>query len=152
MTTTRIIRTASDDPDFRILVTQLDAELREMYAELMDVYDQHNIIEQIDTVVVAYLDDQAVGCGCFRKIDAETAEIKRMFVSPAARGKSISKLILHELEIWGCQSGFKNFVLETDTKNLDAHYLYQKAGYRIIPNYGPYAELSSSISMGKQLS
>lgn len=143
-------RTTSANPDFRFLVTQLDAELRDMYAELMDVYDHHNVIEQIDTVVIAYLNDEPVGCGCFRPYDDESAELKRMFVVKTARGKGISKLILTELENWARELGFKYTILETGTKNIDAHYLYSKSGYQVTPSYGPYADLTDSICMRKR--
>lgn len=146
-----ITRTTSANPHFRTLVSQLDAELRQMYADLMDTYDQHNIIEHNDTVVVAYLDDEPVGCGCFKPFDNETVELKRMFVHPDARGKGISKLIVNDLETWARELGFTRTVLETGTKNIDAHHLYRKSGYLIIPNYGPYIDLESSICMGKNL-
>jgi len=146
-----LTHTTSTNPDFRFLVTQLDAELREMYAELMDTYDQHNLIEQIDTVVIAYLDDAPVGCGCFKVFDNEAVELKRMFVAKAGRGKGIGKLIINELEAWAVELGFKYTVLETGTKNFDAHQLYRKSGYEDIPRYGPYLDLEGSICMRKYL-
>lgn len=151
MNQAHVIRTTSANPHFRTLVNQLDAELRLMYAELMDTYDQHNIIEHNDTVVIAYLDDQPVGCGCFKPFDAEAVELKRMFVHPDARGKGISKLIINELETWAGELGFTRTVLETGIKNIDAQHLYHKSGYVDIPRYGPYVHLESSICMGKHL-
>lgn len=151
MNPAHILRTTSVNPHFRTLVTQLDAELRLMYADLMDTYDKHNIIEQNDTVVVAYLNDLPVGCGCFKRFDAGSAELKRMFVNPDARGMGISKLIINELEAWARELGFTQTILETGTKNFDAHQLYRKSGYVDIPRYGPYIDLESSICMGKNL-
>lgn len=145
------LRTTSTNPHFRTLVTQLDAELRIMYAELMDTYDQHNVIEHNDTVVIAYLDDQPIGCGCFKRFDTASTELKRMFVHPDARGKGISKLIINELEAWARELGFTQTILETGTKNFDAHQLYRKSGYVDIPRYGPYVDLAESICMGKLL-
>jgi len=144
-------RTNSADSDFRFLVNQLDAELREMYADLMNTYDQHNVIELIDTVVIAYLNNQPVACGCFKPFDAGAVEIKRMFVAKDARGKGISKLILDGLENWAKELGFNYTVLETGTKNLAAMALYQKSGYVNIPNYGPYVNLPDSICFRKTL-
>ena len=144
-------RTTSDNRHFRTLVNQLDAELRVMYADLMDTYDQHNIIEQIDTVVIAYMHDVPVGCGCFKPFDEEAVELKRMFVAKDARGKGISKLILAELETRAYELGFKYTLLETGSKNIDAQHLYRKSGYADIPKYGPYVDLPDSICMRKRI-
>lgn len=144
-------RTDSDDADFRLLITELDANLREIYDELMNTYDQHNIIEQIGTVVLAYDDAGPVACGCFKTYDAGTVEIKRMFVRKDARGKGISTRILAGLEQWALELGYKKAVLETGEKNTEALGLYHKAGYRQIPNYGPYVNLPTSYCFGKTL-
>ena len=146
-----LIRTNSDNTDFRTLVSELDADLRRRNGEMMDIYDQHNIIEKIDTVVIAYLDNKPTGCGCFKLYDTEAVEIKRMFVRPEARGNKISKMILNELEDWARSLGFKHTVLETGAKQVEALGLYPKAGYKPIPKYGPYVDLPDSICFKKAL-
>ncbi|MDN5289317.1 MAG: family N-acetyltransferase [Mucilaginibacter sp.] len=113
MNTIHLTKTNSDDPDFRNLVRELDANLRSRNGELMDIYDQHNVIEKIDTVTIAWLNGLAVGCGCFKPFDNTTVEIKRMFVKPEARGNKISARILQELEDWAQGLGFEYTVLET---------------------------------------
>lgn len=145
-------RTTSADPDFRMLITELDADLRDRNGEVMDVYDEHNIIELIDTVVIAYLENVAVGCGCFKSYDAEAVEIKRMFVRPQGRGKGISRKILTVLEHWALDLGFQYTILETGSKQNEALGLYYKAGYIEIPKYGPYVDLPDSICFRKSLS
>ena len=144
-------RTNSDDPDFRILITELDANLREIYDQLMDVYDQHNVIEQIDTVVVAYANGQPSGCGCFKRFDNQAAEIKRMYIRKSHRGKGMSRLILAELETWAAEKGFSATILETGEKNAEALHLYRKANYLPTPNYGAYVNLASSFCFRKAL-
>ena len=143
--------TNSTDPDFRFLIRMLDAELRVMYNELMDTYDQHNVIEQIDTVVIAYIDDTPIGCGCFKAFDKEAVEIKRMFVHPAVRRQGISKFILAGLEAWAKESNFTYTILETGTKNVEALKLYQNAGYVTIPKYEPYVNLPDSLCFRKMI-
>lgn len=146
-----LLRTTSANPHFRGLVRLLDLEQRVMYAELMDMYDAHNVIKQLDTVVVAYLNDVPIGCGCFKPFDEEAVEVKRMFVYADARGKGISKLILGELETWAHELGFAYTVLETGSKNISAQHLYRKSGYAEIPKYVPYVDLPDSICMRKRL-
>ena len=144
-------RTDSRDADFQILIAELDANLREIYDRLMDVYDPHNLIEELDTVVIAYQDGEPVGCGCFKHFNDDAAEIKRMFVRKSCRGKGISGLILAELEAWSKEKRFIVAVLETGERNLEALGLYRKAGYSPMPNYGPYVNLKSSFCFRKRL-
>ncbi|MFC0513631.1 GNAT family N-acetyltransferase [Mucilaginibacter angelicae] len=151
MKTVTLIRTNSDNPDFRLLVTELDADLRLRNGDMMNIYDQHNIIEKNDTVVIAYTDQIPAGCGCFKAFDQDSVEVKRMFVRPGARGNGISKIVLNELETWALESGFKHAVLESAGKQVEAHNLYQKSGYGRIPNYGPYVNLPYSFCFMKTL-
>jgi len=151
METVTLKRTNSDNPDFRLLVTKLDADLRLRNGDMMDFYDHHNIIEKNDTVVIAYIDDKPAGCGCFKPFDQESIEVKRMFVEPDARGNGISKMVLNELENWARELGFKFAVLESASKQVEAHSLYRKSGYERIENYAPYVDLPYSFCFRKTL-
>ena len=148
---TTIVRTESSDPDFPILVTQLNLELRERYGEAQVIYDTFNQISNLDTVVIAYVNDVPSGCGCFKKIDVQTVEIKRLFVKPAERKHGLASGILGELEIWAKEDGFSGVVLETAHKQHEAIAFYKKQGYKIIPNYGPYVGMGTSVCFGKKL-
>jgi len=143
--------TNSTDPDFRVLITELDAELRATYDELMNTYDQHNVIEEIDTVVIAYVDSLPAGCGCFKAFDKQAAEVKRMYVRPQYRGMGISAMVLKELEAWASSLGYIRMILETGEKQLAAISLYQKGGYLKSDNYGPYIGLKTSLCYSKTL-
>lgn len=144
-------RDNSNNAEFRKLILLLDQDLGGRYGKEQEVYDSHNVIEFIETVVVAYYDNQPAGCGCFKKYDDNTVEIKRMFVKPEFRGKGISKLVLKELENWGAQLGYSKSVLETGKKQLEAIGLYTKYGYNLIDNYGPYVGMPNSVCMQKNL-
>jgi GNAT superfamily N-acetyltransferase len=146
-----IIKTTSENADFGALITALDASLWERYPELKTNYWGNNVIELNPNVVIVYFDNNAVGCGCFKKYDKNTIELKRMFVSPEARGLGLAKKIILELELWAHELGFSCSVLETLYKQKEAIGLYQKVGYTIIDNYEPYIGLENSICMQKQI-
>jgi len=146
-----IKRTDSNDPDFQSLVVLLDADLANRDGELHAVYSPHNKLKYIDTVLTAYLDDVPVGCGAFKAFNDTSVEVKRMFVKPDARGNGIAKLVLKELELWAAEKGFIYTTLETGKKNPEAVNLYQKQGYHLIDNYGPYIGMDNSICMQKTL-
>jgi putative acetyltransferase len=145
------MRTESSDPDFPLLVALLNLELRERYGEARVIYDKFNQISDLDTVVIAYVNDIPSGCGCFKKIDADTVEIKRMFVKPAERNIGLASGILSELEVWAKEDGFSHVLLETPNKQYEAIDFYKKRGYKIIPNYGPYVGMELSVCMRKTM-
>jgi hypothetical protein len=61
-------------------------------------------------------------------------------------------MVLHELEQWAIENGFKNAVLETSIFFEVAKKLYRQAGYAVIPNYDQYKGLKDSVCMKKILS
>ncbi len=145
------VKTTSENQDFIKLIAEFDNYLWDKYPELKSNYWGNNIIEINPNVVVIYLNSKAVACGCFKKYDSNTIEIKRMFVSPEARGMGFAQRILSELEIWANEIGYSYSILETLYKQVEAIALYQKVGYSIVANYEPYVELIDSICMQKKI-
>ena len=145
------IKTNSDHPDFRTLVVALDADLQARYGEQQSFFSQFNKLDHIHHVIVAYQNNEAVGCGAFKEYEKEVAEIKRMFVQEQQRGKGIARLILTELEQWAAAEGFHSCILETAVKQPEAIRVYERGGYIRIPNYGQYIGVEISLCMQKQL-
>ena len=77
----KLIRTDSSNHNFVELVKLLDKELQIRDGADHSFYAQYNKIDKIKNVVVAYIDDIAVGCGAIKEYEPGTIEIKRMFVS-----------------------------------------------------------------------
>lgn len=144
-------RTTADNKDFRELVTLLDQDLAIRDGEDHAFYTQFDKVDKINNVIVCYQNDNAIGCGAFKKFTSDTVEIKRMFVHPDFRGKGIASTILASLEIWASESGYINCVLETGKNNSGAIALYQKSGYEIIPNYDQYENIETSVCLKKEL-
>jgi len=144
-------RTNSDNSDFHTLVVMLDKDLAIRDGDEHAFYAQFNKIQNIQHVVVCYVDDKPVGCGAFKAYNEHSVEIKRMFVLPEYRGHGVGLNILRELELWAMESGYTSCVLETGKKQPEAIKLYQKAGYGIIRNYGQYEQVENSVCMMKQI-
>lgn len=142
-------RTDSGNPDFIALVQYLDEDLKIRDGEDHSFFAQFNKINAIRNVVVAYYKDIPVGCGAVKAYASEIGEIKRMYVRPEYRGKGIASLILKELEKWAHELNYKQVILETGKAQPEAIGLYTKSGYQVIPNYGQYANLDSSVCMQK---
>src|SRR5687767_6750381 len=147
----KIVRTGSDDPAFRLLISHLDNELWNELREDQATYDQFNQVPGIQTAIVVNVNGKPAAIGCFKVHDTSTIEIKRMFVEKEFRGKGLSKLVLNELEQWAVESGYQFAVLETSVHFKVAQNLYFGAGYDIIENYEPYKGLKESVCMKKKL-
>ena len=146
-----LIKTDSDNQDFKKLVELLDASLAETDGDEHDFYHQFNGIVNIRYVLVAYLDGMAVGCGAIKKYDDNTMEVKRMYVKAENRGQGIASQILNELENWTAALGFEYCILETGKRQYEAISLYQKLNYEIITNYGQYENVENSVCMKKRV-
>ena len=148
----RLIRTTSENPDFRTLVALLDQDLAVRDGADHGFYAQFNKIDKINHVVVAYLDEEPVGCGAFKEYAADEVEIKRMYVLPARWGQGVAVTVLAELEQWAQELKYATCVLETGKKQPEAIRLYEKSGYMLTPNYGQYVGIENSVCMRKSVS
>lgn len=146
-----IVRTTNTHPDFLFLTKQLDAELKVRYGALQTQYDALNKIEPLDTALVGYVDAIPMACGCFKRINHQTIEIKRLYVCEAYRRKGFGVLIVDAIEEWGSELGYSDALLETGAKQPESIGLYKRLGYHIIDNYGPYKGLENSLCMAKAI-
>jgi GNAT superfamily N-acetyltransferase len=147
----RLVRTHSSNTDFIALVKQLDAYLKITDGDEHDFYNQFNAIDNLNHVVVAYIDKNAVACGAFKGFNTSKVEVKRMFTSPEARGKGIATQLLKELELWANELGYTSTVLETGIRQTEAVEFYKKNGYEITPPYGQYVGVENSLCFEKEL-
>ena len=144
-------RTSSDDTDFQNLVRELDKELAIRNGEEHAYYAQFNKIEAIKYVVVAYQENEPVGCVAIKEFAENSMEVKRMFVPENKRDNGIATKVLKELETWSKELNYEKCVLETGLRNPEAIALYRKHGYMQIPNYGQYIGMDNSICFEKVL-
>jgi GNAT superfamily N-acetyltransferase len=101
--------------------------------------------------LVGYLEGVPVTCGGWRVHTAGTVEVKRMYVSPSARGKGLARAMLAELERTAHGAGHRTLILETGSKQPEAVQLYRSSGYADVPSFGFYADAEYSIHLGKSL-
>jgi putative acetyltransferase len=136
------------------LISALNRELTQQYPEPGATHfrlGSDEVAEGRGAFVVAYVDGTPVGCGAVRCLAQDTAELKRMYVAPAARGQGIGRVLLTELEHEAHALGVRRLVLETGIRQEAALALYRKTGFAVIPAFGEYTSSPTSICMGKDL-
>lgn len=130
-------------------------------AELLATYDgvpgsgglpEPSIFEPPGGVfLVGWEDGEPVACGGIARYDEATAEIRRMYVVPRARGRGLSRRVLAALEDEARALGYSLVRLETGKLQTEAIGLYASAGFEPIPRYGPFANDPKSICFEKRL-
>ena len=88
--------------------------------------------------LVARIGGTAVGCGALLIGSDGAAEIKRMFVAPAARGRQLGRQILLALEREAAAAGVHVIRLETGVRQPEALALYRSHGYSERGPFGDY--------------
>jgi DNA-binding MarR family transcriptional regulator/ribosomal protein S18 acetylase RimI-like enzyme len=137
----------ADTDEARQCLAQYFNELAERFEEGFDpgkgnATTESDFIPPRGSFVIARLDGDPVGCGALRMIDAETAEIKRMWVAPSARGLSVASRMLRKLETIAASFGAKTVCLDTNRSLKEAQSLYKRQGYDEIARFNdnPYAD------------
>jgi GNAT superfamily N-acetyltransferase len=102
--------------------------------------------------LVVRLESRPVACGGVRRLADGVAEIKRMYVVPDGRGRGIGRTLLAALEREASDAGLPCVRLETGCRQPEAIALYERAGYRRIPPYGPFVDDPDSVCFEKTLS
>ena len=158
-------------PDLRIErlpITHADAALlvEEVQGEYVVRYggrDETPIVpayflEPEGAFFVAYLADDPVATGAWRRRSdvrvgetTLTAEVKRMYVAPRARGRGVARAVLAHLEDTARAAGVEVMVLETGLRQPEAISLYESSGYTPIPGFGFYKDAALSRCFARPL-
>jgi putative acetyltransferase len=142
-------------PEGQALIAELNHELIRTYPEEEDTshfrLDPAEVAEGNGAFLVAFRGAAAVGCGAVRRIDPLTAELKRMYVAPGARGLGVGRALLVALEAETRRLGLKRLVLETAIRQASAIALYESHGFTPIPPFGAYLGSPLSLCMAKEV-
>ncbi len=139
MTEIHISEEPFDGADGRALLAAQERELAERYGGV----DGPGVTPTDELTVFLVARDartgEAVGCGALLAHTPEIAEIKRMYVTPAARRRRLGREILTALERETALRHFVTVRLQTGDRQPESIALYEHAGYRRIPCWGGYA-------------
>ena len=142
-------------PDALAMIAESEAELASIYpAEVRSAFSPGQLIDAGVAFLVAYLDGRAVGCGGMAPLDDPDGgygELKRIFVTRAARGRQLSAAIIRGLEDAARERGLPLMRLETGDRSPEAMRVYERLGYFRRGPFGGYVENGSSIFMEKAL-
>ena len=143
---------SANQPEVIALIAELDAYQDSLYPpESRHALDLASLTQP--NVLFAVARDaalQAVGCGAV-VMSAESGELKRMFVSPSARGRGLAQRMLSQLEAEAGARGCRLLRLETGPYQPEALGLYARCGYERCGPFGGYADDPLSVFMQKRV-
>jgi GNAT superfamily N-acetyltransferase len=141
-----------DDPVSQMLIQRVQQEYVQRYGGPDEaVVDPTEFLPPHGLFLVAEVDGVPAGCGAWRTIDADVAEIKRVYVEPGFRRRGLAAEIVAELERSAAAAAHREVVLNTGDRQPEALALYAELGYRPVAGYGVYACSPSAVFLGKRL-
>ena len=154
----RIERVAITHADAQQLVEAVQEEYVVRYGSRDDSpIDPRDFEDPLGRFFVGYLDGTPVATAAWRRspvraLGAEvTAEVKRMYVVPAAQRRGIARRMLAHLETTAAAEGVQALVLETGLRQPEAIELSLSSGYEPVPGFGHYKDSGLSRCFARRL-
>ena len=144
----------SQSVDALALLREAAVEARALYPELFAgelQWPSNPPTPPRGTYLIAYQAEVPVGCGALRPVDAVTVEVRRMYVSTAARRSGVARLLLAALEAAAARMGYNAMRLETGNRQGPAMSLYESYGFARIAPFGEYANDPTSVCYEKHI-
>ncbi|TQK44248.1 acetyltransferase (GNAT) family protein [Streptomyces sp. SLBN-118] len=153
MTTWTLAPEAFDSPDASSLRREYYDEVASRYwkrpatdeeiEQGLDGDGVERLVPPTGQFVVGRYEGRPAACGGVLMLDAERAELTRVYLRPAFRGKGGAGLLMELLETQARRLGARRMVLNTRLDLVEARALYVRHGYGEIPAYctGPYMEV-----------
>ena len=147
----RITITDPAEPSVRVLIDELDQYMIPLYpAESNHLLDFETLRQPQMRFFSATVNEAVLGCGgCW--LHEDYAEIKRVYVSPKARGLGLAKKLMQRIEAEAIGSGRMIARLETGIHQPEAIGLYRTLGYVDRGPFGDYQQDPNSVFMEKVL-
>jgi ribosomal protein S18 acetylase RimI-like enzyme len=116
---------------------ELPAALQRECRNLQAVYQPPGAL------LVAYRNEQAAGCAGLAPGSPEgTAEIKRLYVRPAHRGKGIARALMSHAHHHAAQHGISRLILDVLPARTNVITFYRRLGYTYTEPYPPESPAS----------
>lgn len=127
------LATADDAPAVMLLIGRIFSEYGLL---LMPVFEVPDLL-QFDAYYtpprgafwVVREDTRVVGSVGVERLDAHTAELHRLYVDSALRGRGVGRTLVETVLAWARDQGVRRLVLWSDTRFESSHRLYRRLGF-----------------------
>ena len=101
-------------------------------ANIESLYAQEGLLKLI---AVSETDGEIVACIAYRTFTPGVAEMKRLYVKPAHRGRHLGRILAETIINITRERGFDKIILDTMVEMKAAQQLYDQLGFNIMPPY-----------------
>lgn len=108
--------------------TSFEAEM----ANIEELYAKEGVLKLI---ALSDTDGSMAGCVAYRTYAYGVAEMKRLYVVPAHRGRHLGRILAETIVTRAVEKGFDSIILDTMVEMKAAQQLYHQLGFEIIPSY-----------------
>jgi polar amino acid transport system permease protein len=150
------VRVPVSDPRARPLLEELREEYFRRYGEgageEMTRYPDEEFTPPGGGLLLLLLHGgEAVAGGAFRRYDARTAELKRIWTHSAHRRRGLARRVVAELESEAARFGYDRIHLTTGPRQPEARGLYLSTGYTPLFDTEADPELIGALAFEKDL-
>jgi GNAT superfamily N-acetyltransferase len=149
----KFVSVSQDDPLAAPLMTELSVEYADRYGGTQEriltwlrSYPPDEFAAPDGALLIGLSDGRPVTGGGFRRFDAETAELKRIWTDGRYRRRGHARALLAALEVEIVARGYRRVYLTTGDRQPEAEELYLSAGYTRLPEPLP-AEGSEKVEV-----
>jgi GNAT superfamily N-acetyltransferase len=160
----RFVLAAQDDPLAQPLLDELAVEYADRYGGTPSAHlawlpvPPAELAAPDGGLLIGMLDGVPVTGGAFRRFDAETAELKRIWTDRAHRRRGYAKALLVALEAETATRGYRRLYLITGNRQPEAEALYDATGWTRVmpepplPSWGPFHPIAFEKILIKEFS
>ena len=151
------VKVVSYREEFRSAFERLNREWIETYFVLEDADrevlgdPQGKILDPGGQVLFVLERDEVLGTCAVLRHDADTYEIAKMAVAPAARGRGLGDLLMEAAVAFASEAGARRIVIVSNTVLEPAIRLYLKHGFLQVPMAGDGRYRRANIRLERQL-
>jgi GNAT superfamily N-acetyltransferase len=150
----RFVAATHEDALARPLLAELAVEYAERYGGTPDAHlswlpvPADELAAPDGGLLIGVLDGAPVTGGAFRRFDADTAELKRIWTDRAHRRCGYARALLAALEVETAARGYRRLYLITGNRQPEAEALYDATGWTRVapaeplPNWGPFLPIA----------
>lgn len=141
-----------DTPESAELARQFDEYVVALYPPAYRSKVDASVLLSAETrLFVARRDGKALGCMALVRTGPDRAELKRCFVTEAARGQGVGLALLTAVETAAREQKMHRIQLETGNRNQAALRLYRGCGFHDRGPFGGYPDDGVSVFLEKLL-
>lgn len=101
-------------------------------------------------LLLAWLGEGVVGCVALRPIDAQTCEMKRLYLRPGLRGSGLGRKLVERICTEARQAGYGRICLDTVPQMKSAIALYTHLGFAPVAPY-VHNPIAGALFLGRAL-